>query len=115
VPVDSAVDTAATLLDLVGITPPVSYDGATLVPVLVDRNMELKLSDRGIYLEQARWRGAIWQRFKLIEYRDALSLFDVVSDPHERHNLVGQHPDLVERLQLSMHARSERIRQRFKR
>src|SRR5690606_15102698 len=79
VAVDSAVDSAATILDLAGIEPPGSYDGASLVPLLVDRSMELKLQNRAIYLEQARWKGAIWKNWKLIEYRGALSLFDVTS------------------------------------
>lgn len=114
VPVDSAVDTAATLLDLVGITPPTSYDGASLVPILLERGMQLKLRDRAIYLEQARWQGAVWQQYKLIEYRGAVSLFDVVTDPRERHNLAAQHPEVVERLQRSIHGRAQRIRQRFR-
>jgi arylsulfatase A-like enzyme len=114
VPVDSAVDTAATLLDLAGLRPPAEYDGATLVPLLLHRSTQQKLAQRAIYLEQARWRGALWKQYKLVVYRNAVSLFDVETDPRERHNIAGEHPEVVDALRPAIDARSFEVKSRFR-
>ncbi|HEU5074215.1 MAG TPA: sulfatase-like hydrolase/transferase [Polyangiaceae bacterium] len=109
VPVDSCIDVAATILDLAGLEPPASYEGASLVPLFESPELASELEERAIYLEQAAWRGAIYKNYKLIQYRNAISVFDLASDPLERQNLAADHAELIARLQPALPRRAEEI------
>lgn len=92
------IDLAPTFLGLAGITPPVSMQGRSLVPVLHGKT-------------PADWRESVYYRYyhdpghhntrahfgvrtgthKLIHYwkKDAYELFDLAKDPLEQRNLLG--------------------------
>ncbi|HEY6725199.1 MAG TPA: sulfatase-like hydrolase/transferase, partial [Polyangiaceae bacterium] len=109
VPVDSSIDVAATILDLAGLEAPASYEGASLVPLFESPELASELEERALYLEQAAWRGAIYKNYKLIEYRGAISVFDLVADPLERQNLAADHAELIARLQPALRQRAGEI------
>lgn len=90
--VDSAVDMSATLLDLVGITPPHGYDGVSLVPYLQGRADAHEFSDRLLPLREGESRGAVLGDFKYIGRGKSHSLFDLARDPRERRNLADTNP-----------------------
>lgn len=109
IPVDSCIDVAATILDLAGIEVPASYEGASLVPLFQNPQLASELEERALYLEQAGWRGAIYKNYKLLEYRGAISVFDLAADPFERQNLAGEHAELIARVQPALQRRAEEI------
>lgn len=90
--VDSAVDMSATLLDIVGITPPAAYDGVSLVPLLEGRARPQAFSDRLLPLREGETQGAILGDFKYIGHGKSHSLFDLARDPQERRNLADAQP-----------------------
>ncbi len=96
VPVDVALDAAATLVDLAGIAPAAEYDGISLVPMM----RGLPPVERPILLNHRddRYRGVVFREWKLIRTLDATILFDLVADPQERRNLAGHYPEVVELL-----------------
>ena len=93
------VDIYPTLADLTGLTPPDQLQGASLRPLLghpdrmgsrksaytvVSRGRQL-----GYALRNQRWRYGKWP--------DGEELYDLTSDPEEKHNLAGK-PRVAERL-----------------
>jgi arylsulfatase A-like enzyme len=111
-------DIAPTLAALAGIAPPASWDGRSLVDACVPGQTD-PVADRPVFsmnFEQnprfAPLRtgsvAVIDGRWKLIHYMGGLhypfmpplhdELYDVVSDPDERHDLAAQQPAVVQRL-----------------
>ncbi len=87
-PVETSVDLAASVVDLAGIAPPTSYDGISLVPLLMRGDIGSRLDQRVIpLLRGEEWRGAVQGPFKLLRYKRSYSFFDSRSDPNEEHNL----------------------------
>jgi arylsulfatase A-like enzyme len=87
--VDVALDLAATVVDLAGVPPPPEYDGVSLVPLLAGLPADA-MAERLIPLSYVGgWSGAVHGRFKYLRRADVMSLFDVVADPEEKHNLIG--------------------------
>jgi arylsulfatase A-like enzyme len=93
-PVDVSLDLAATIVDFIGIAPPPSYDGVSLLPLLQGSSAE-EMSFRLIPLLYSRWKGAIYKNYKYREQRDGRSLFDLRHDPEERQNVIGKFPALA--------------------
>jgi len=58
---DGSLDLACTVLDVAGIAPPPSYDGATLQPVLLRGDTVPAMDNRVIVSMRsgADWRGAV--------------------------------------------------------
>jgi arylsulfatase A-like enzyme len=88
--VDVSLDLAATVVDLAGIAPPADYDGVSLAPILADlpaAPMEARL----VPLSYAgTWTGAMHGRHKVLRQQGVMSLYDLVADPNERHNLIAE-------------------------
>lgn len=95
--VDTSLDLAATVVDLAGIAPPASYDGVSLVPVLLGEDAQA-MRDRIVPLSYRKLSGAVYGGFKMIRDRESLLLFDLGADPKERRNLVQERADLVDRM-----------------
>ncbi len=93
-PVDVSLDVAATVVDLAGIAPPADYDGVSLVPLLAGLPADA-MRDRLILMNLAEWSGAVHGRYKYMRLGGAASLFDLVADPGETHNLIGERYDLA--------------------
>jgi len=97
-PVDAALDLAATIVDAAGMKPPETYDGISLIPLLVKQGFSDDLGTRVIPMMRGGWLGAVYGPFKLMKYKDSVSLFDIRRDPHELQNLVERQAPLVELL-----------------
>jgi arylsulfatase A-like enzyme len=93
-PVDVSLDLAATVVDFAGIAPPPTYDGISLVPLLL-RAPAKEMDSRLIPLAYTRWTGAIYRNYKYRQQRDGRSLFDIDRDSEEKHNVVGNFPELA--------------------
>ena len=88
--VASLVDTAPTILDLLGLPAPRDYQGASLLDS--SPRMALFYTDYSLGflgLRDGRWKFA----YELESGR--ARLFDLANDPDERTNLAGQEPDRV--------------------
>jgi arylsulfatase A-like enzyme len=88
--VASLVDTAPTILDLLGETIPRSYQGRSLL----ERQERLALFCTDYSLALIGLRDGRW---KLVHELDSgrSRLFDLEEDPDEQHNLADEHPDRV--------------------
>jgi hypothetical protein len=97
----SLVDLAPTVLSLAGdadaITP---VDGVDLVPELLDAPAELRRRDRALVMnEQDQWGVVVWPLKLLVRPKDDLTeLYDLSTDPTEKHDLAGSRPDDVKAL-----------------
>jgi arylsulfatase A-like enzyme len=108
------IDLAPTLYDLAGLTPPPQLDGHSLRPLLEGRPVSWRTD---FFYEHhfdangtiPRVEGVRGKRWKYITYpsesKPCEELFDLVSDPHEEHNLAAT---TAHRLQL------EEMRKRYK-
>jgi len=97
-PVETAVDLAATVLDVAGITPPDSYDGISLVPLLMRGDVGSRMDKRVIPLMRGSWRGAVNGPFKLLRYKDSVSFFDSRTDPNEENNIYSRKKSLARKI-----------------
>lgn len=98
--VEVAIDVAATVADLAGITPPPAWDGVSLVPLMAGAHS----NDRLIPLAYKRWIGAVYQDWKLVHRPGASALYDMGANANAnanalaRPNLAAQRPKLLARL-----------------
>jgi arylsulfatase A-like enzyme len=101
------IDVPATILDLAGIAMPATFEGESLARVIDGGSLaggpEYVFMEAG-YQEQTQLvvRRGEWKLVAIRSPRDrqmmtggAYELYDVITDPHERDNLVGRHPDVV--------------------
>jgi arylsulfatase A-like enzyme len=107
--VSSAIDTAATLLDLAGITPPASYDGTSLSPILFGYARPDGAPERAIHLRYYGHQAIVRGTNKLTKFRNTVSLVNVASDPEERTNLADRKPKLARELKSLVRAETARI------
>jgi choline-sulfatase len=97
------IDVMATVLELFGAEVPSRWDGAPFTAALLSGTP----SGRDhLVLSHAAWTAQRSIRFDdwicIRTYHDAfhgfpdVMLFDLTSDPHEQHNVAGDHPNLIE-------------------
>ena len=113
--VDDAVehiDLVPTILDHLGIESPTCVDGMSLLPAVRGQELAhppLCMTNNNFGMNRG-WRSGRW---KLIEHMShghlgatpgSMELYDVVSDPYERTNLIATHRKLAETLRDEMHA-----------
>jgi arylsulfatase A-like enzyme len=103
------IDIAPTVLDLAGVTPPAWMQGRSLRPLLAGQETAWRQDWLYEYFEYPgvhsvrKHRGVRTERYKLIHYYEPpqeFELYDLQTDPGERHNLYGQaeHAALAARL-----------------
>ncbi|TWU55861.1 arylsulfatase [Rubripirellula reticaptiva] len=106
-------DLLPTLADLASVAGvPNQLDGQSLAPIL--RGEKDSLSDRMLVINYSRMPGAkvnytqkspaiprrngagvLWKHWRLLENR---MLFDIVSDPHQDHDVAAEYPDVVAKM-----------------
>jgi arylsulfatase A-like enzyme len=86
-----APDLPATLVDLAGLSAPVSWQGQSLAP---NCRGETQASREALPMGMRGWDGVYDGRYIYSEGNDNV-LFDHENDPHELHNLTGSSPELV--------------------
>ncbi len=92
-------DLTPTILDLLGLAPPGSVDGQSLVrSPSTDRPLYFEALDASLTRGWAPLRGIIQNGWKYIDLPDA-ELYDLGTDPGEQHNRVDRdpHADLLKR------------------
>ena len=88
----SHVDIAPTILDLIGLAPPESIDGQSLVrPPAGDRPLYFEALDASLTRGWAPLRGIVQGGWKYIDLPDA-ELYDLSADPGEQHNRIDRDP-----------------------
>jgi arylsulfatase A-like enzyme len=93
--VDVPLDLASTVLDFAGIPIPDTYGGLSLLPLM----QGIKAKDRIVPLMSGKsWIGAAYRNWKLIQKKNAMTLFDLSTDPMEMQNIADEHPTLVKKL-----------------
>jgi hypothetical protein len=113
--ISAHIDIVPTVLDACGVAKPegVALDGVSLWPLLSGKVRPADWPSRTLFFQ---WhRGDVPEKFRAFAARDprfklvraegptaprppAFELFDMETDPHERHDVSGEHPDVVERL-----------------
>lgn len=98
------IDVTATLLELLGQPVPARWDGRSFA---VQLKANADLGRDHLVLSQGAWtcqRSVRYDQWLLIStlhdgYHlfDELMLFDLHADPHEQHNVVAEHPEVVAR------------------
>jgi Flp pilus assembly protein TadD len=88
----SHVDITPTILDLIGLAPPESIDGQSLVhPPSGDRPLYFEALDASLTRGWAPLRGIVQGGWKYIDLPDA-ELYDLAADPGEQHNRIDRDP-----------------------
>jgi arylsulfatase A-like enzyme len=100
------MDLTASILAATGSAAPATYrpDGVNLLPSLSGKSPTV---EREIYWRRLRpvlQRAVRSGRWKLMEDGGDFYLFDVSTDPGERHDLTAEHPDLVRKLDAALDA-----------
>ncbi len=106
-------DLLPTLADLASISDvPAKLDGESLAPIFrgqrdsLDERMlvinysrmpmfDVKYTDGNPAIPQMNGAGVLWKNWRLVENRE---LYDVSADPHQDHDVAGEHPEVVARL-----------------
>lgn len=108
------LDVAPTILSLLGIAPPPSFEGQ---PIEREERRFVKGADRTVFAETYRFadkRGVISDGWKYIDDREAkkTELFNLAADPKEKSNLVETQPDRAAALRvlLDEHYSKERAK-----
>ncbi len=96
----SNVDTAPTILNLVGFPPPADAEGHSLVPLMQGR---VKSINKYVYGEEdvmIPLRSVRNSQYKLIEnlWTGKFQLFNLARDPGEMHDIYGQQPGIQDEL-----------------
>jgi arylsulfatase A-like enzyme len=93
-----SLDIFSTALAVAGATPPNDrpIDGVNLLPLLEGKQAG-PVHDRLFWRYAPQWavREGDW---KLMGLKDRAKLFNLAKDPAEKHDLAGEHPDVVQRL-----------------
>lgn len=101
------VDLLPTFAALAGAKLPegVKLDGRSLVPILLD--VHAAWPDRYLFVHRGRWKAGEAERskyadcavrsnrFRLVNNRE---LYDIAHDPDETHNVIGEYPDVVRKM-----------------
>jgi choline-sulfatase len=96
----SLIDVAPTVSELVGASRPAGWQGVSLLRDPPERTLVFESR----YKRKLDLRGIRWGRYKLTYDRrnNSYELFDLQSDPFDRHNLVAEAPEMFERMRMRL-------------
>lgn len=100
------VDVIATITDLVGLKIPSGWDGKSFLPALKGEHWQghnYVVMDHALYVCQRAVRDEKWYFIRtyhpgLYLHFDEVTLYDLVNDPHQIHNVAGDYPDVVKEM-----------------
>ena len=102
-------DLVPTLLELADIEPDIAFDGKSLTPLM---NGEITSYDSEFYITECTWmrkhgwRTPEWKLIVALEpdfhFKPPVELYNLIQDPDENNNLVDEHPDIVNVLEIRM-------------
>jgi arylsulfatase A-like enzyme len=97
----SQVDILPTIIDCLGLSGRIHQriHGRSLMPLI---NSDSSIDERPVYLQTGRYQGIRTGRWKYIFNKSnpsASELYDLVSDPQERKNVITDHPEIVKELE----------------
>jgi arylsulfatase A-like enzyme len=114
----SYVDFMPTLIEMCQLTIPetLSFDGTSLVPLLA--NGPERWAERAVVTDSQRvpdpikWKASavMCGKWRLINGKE---LYQLESDPGQRQDIAGQHPDVVEKLRLEYEVWWEKVSRQF--
>ncbi|UCG33003.1 MAG: sulfatase [Phycisphaerales bacterium] len=110
------VDIMPTVFDVLGLEPPATFDGESLLPVMID---EATPKDRPAYSEGTLY-GVDKVAFYQNRYKYILDLgggdgelYDVIDDPLETDNLAASQPDIALRMRAALEAFRSKLQDRM--
>lgn len=96
----SLIDLVPTIYEWLGIDVDHAISGVSMVPLIgggeYEREAIFGKGSLDTYVRQGNWKLIIGQGDEL---------YDLETDPHEEHNLSGQHPEIVDRLKVILMAK----------
>jgi len=100
-------DLMATAAELAGVKPHQPNDSVSFVPAITGDTQRQKLHDYLFweFYEQGgkqAVRSGKWKAIRIPMFTGKTQLFDLSSDIHEDHDVAGQHPEVVQRLEQMM-------------
>lgn len=95
-------DVMPTLLELMGIQTDLPFDGRSLMPVV---RGEDRVQEPDMYITECTWerkhgwRTPEWKLIVALEpdlhFREMKELYNLITDPGENHNVIGQYPEVA--------------------
>jgi len=98
-------DILPTLADLAGARPPEAIDGISMLPAILGKNQEQQHEYLYWEFRTGGFQQAVrWGNWKGIRHgtKKPLELYDLANDLAEKHNVAGEHPDVVKRIEAYM-------------
>ncbi len=118
------IDLAPTILDLVGLPVPESFQGQSLAPAVVGRGeiAETPVFAEAMHSGGRRSRVGVQDRFRIMACRTPAwklitdeegqreELYDLAHDPGERHDLIAERRDVADSMRRSLREHDELVR-----
>ncbi len=100
------LDLGPTLCDMLGMPTPAGWDGKSFAPAIRGERFEgwpYQVWDHGIYTLTRSVRTRDYLLINILHrglypYTEPLMLYDMNNDPHQRHNLAAERPEMVNEL-----------------
>ncbi len=107
--VSATIDIMPTLCELLKLPPPPDIDGLSLLPALLGQQKKQQQHEY-LYFEYPEYGGqqavrmGKWKALRLNIMKGVIKtqLFDLSNDIREEHDIAGQHPDIVKRMEAIM-------------
>jgi len=105
------MDVTPTVLDFLGIRPPVRFEGQSLLPDMMGQERAARSEfyiTECTWMRKHGWRTPEWKLIHALEpdfhFKAEVELYNLVDDPGENRNLAQQRPEVVASLEARMQA-----------
>jgi arylsulfatase A-like enzyme len=101
-----AIDIVPTLLDIVGIFPEGPLEGQSLLPLMEGKGLSY-VGDRYLIGQYSgsdivSIRNSRWKMYKNTRPKEYVELYDLMTDPLEQHNVLGEHLEVARLLDAAL-------------